>query len=188
MLRDPEPLDPKAMEMPHLTMPVSERDHRQGPATAAVTLVEYGDYECPYCALAYPVVKEIQRQLGPNLCFVFRHFPVAQLHPHAWHAAEAAEAAAAQGKFWHMHQMLFEHQDALDDEHLLHYAAALELDTERFKWELQNHVFAPRVSEDAESGRHSRVSGTPTFFINGLRHDDTYTLDVLLPVVRRYVN
>ncbi len=183
-VHDPEPPYPKAMEMPHLTVPVSERDHRQGPVTAAVTLVEYGDYKCPYCALAYPVVKEIQRQLGPNLCFVFRHFPVAQFHPHARHAAEAAEAAAAQGKFWQMHQMLFEHQDALDDEHLLHYAAALGLDTERFKWELQNHVFAPRVREDAESGRHSRVSGTPTFFINGIRHDDTYTLDVLLPAVR----
>src|SRR6266487_1969993 len=134
MLRDPEPLYPKAMEMPHLTMPVSERDHRQGPATATVTLVEYGDYECPYCAEAYPVVKEIQRQLGPTLRFVFRHFPVTQIHPHARHAAEAAEATAAQGTFWHMHEMLFEHQDALDDEHLLHYAAALRLDTERFKW------------------------------------------------------
>ncbi len=183
-LHDAEPLYPEATEMLHLTVPVSERDHRQGSLTAAVTLVEYGDYECPYCALAYPVVKEIQRQLGPNLCFVFRHFPVPQLHPHAWHAAEAAEAAAVQGKFWHMHQMLFEHQDALDDEHLLHYAAALGLDTERFKWELQNHVFAQRVDEDAESGRHSRVSGTPTFFINGLRHDDTYMLAVLLPAVR----
>ena len=180
-LHDAEPLYPKAIEMPHLTVPVSERDHRQGSLTAAVTLVEYGDYECPYCALAYPVVKEIQRQLDPTLCFVFRHFPVAQSHPHARHAAEAA---AAQGKFWHMHDMLFEHQDALDDEHLLHYAAALGLDTERFGWELQNHVFAPRVSEDVESGRHSRVSGTPTFFINGIRHDDTYTLDVLLPAVR----
>jgi len=84
-----------------------------------------------------------------------------------------------------MHEMLFEHQDALDDEHLLHYAATLGLDTERFKWELRTHVFAYRVDEDAESGRHSRVSGTPTFFINGIRHDDTYTLDVLLPAVRR---
>ena len=185
MLRDPEPLYPKAMEMSHLTMPVSERDHRQGPATATVTLVEYGDYECPYCALAYPVVKEIQRQLGPTLRFVFRHFPVTKIHPHARHAAEAAEATAAQGTFWHMHEMLFEHQDALDDEHLLHYAAALRLDTERFKWELRTHVFAYRVDEDAESGRHSRVSGTPTFFINGIRHDDTYTLDVLLSAVRR---
>ncbi len=122
---DAGPLYQKAIEMPNLTVPVSERDHTQGSLTAAVTLVEYGDYECPYCGLAYPVVKEIQRQLGPHLRFVFRHFPVAQVHPHARHAAEAAEAAAAQGKFWQMHQMLFEHQDALDDEHLLHYAADL---------------------------------------------------------------
>ncbi len=116
MQHDPDPQYPKRMEMPHLTMPVSERDHRQGPATAAVTLVEYGDYEYPYCSLAYPVVKEIQRQLGPNLCFVFRHFPLTHMHPLARHAAEAA---AAQDTFWHMHEMLFEHQDALDDEHLL---------------------------------------------------------------------
>lgn len=187
-LHDAGPLYPKAAETPQLTVLVSERDHTQGSLIASVTLVEYGDYECPYCGLAYPVVKEIQRQLGPNLCFVFRHFPVAQLHPHARHAAEAAEAAAAQGKFWQMHQMLFEHQDALDDEHLLHYAAELGLDTERFSWELQNHVFAPRVGEDIESGRHSRVSGTPTFFINGIRHDDTYTLDVLLPAMRSHEN
>jgi len=176
---------PEEMEMPHLTMPVSERDHRQGPATAEVTLVEYGDYECPYCAEAYPVVKEIQRQLGPKLRFVFRHFPLTHIHPRARHAAEAAEAAAAQDKFWHMHEMLFDHQDALDDERLLHYAAALGLDTERFQWDVRTHVFAYRVNEDTESGRHSRVSGTPTFFINGTRHDDTYTLDVLLPAVRR---
>ena len=176
---------PEEMEMPHLTMPVSERDHIQGPATAEVTLVEYGDYECPYCAEAFPVVKEIQRKLGPKLRFVFRHFPQAHIHPHARHAAEAAEAAAVQDKFWQMHGMLFEHQDMLDDEHLLQYAAALGLDTERFQWELQQHIYAYRLDEDAESGRHSRVSGTPTFFINGIRHDDTYTLDVLLPAVRR---
>ncbi len=182
MQHDPDPQYPKRMEMPHLTMPVSERDHRQGPATAAVTLVEYGDYEYPYCSLAYPVVKEIQRQLGPNLCFVFRHFPLTHMHPLARHAAEAA---AAQDTFWHMHEMLFEHQDALDDEHLLHSAAALGLDTERFQWDVRTHVFAYRVNEDTESGRHSRVSGTPTFFINGIRHDDTYTLDVLLPAARR---
>ena len=87
MQHDPEPLYPKAMEMPHLTIPVSERDHRQGSVTAAVTLVEYGDYECPYCAEAYPMVKEIQRQLGPNLCFIFRHFPLTHIHPHSRHAA-----------------------------------------------------------------------------------------------------
>jgi len=172
-------------EMPKLTVPVSDRDHVQGPATASVTLVEYGDYECPYCAAAHPVVKEIQRQMGSRLRFAFRHFPVPSIHPHARHAAEAAEAAAAQGKFWEMHDYLFEHQDKLDDDHLAQYAAILGLDTERYNWDMANHVFAYRVNEDDASGRHSRVSGTPTFFINGVRHDDTYTLDVLLPAVRR---
>ena len=171
-----------------LRLPVSERDHVQGPSNAPVTLVEYGDYECPYCAEAYPIVKEIQRRLGPQLQFVFRHFPVPSVHPHARHAAEAAEAAAAQGKFWDMHGMLFEHQSMLDDDHLAQDAQALGLDTERFKQELTHHVYAHRVDEDTESGRHSRVNGTPTFFINGRRHDDTYELDVLLPAIQRAIN
>jgi protein-disulfide isomerase len=106
-----------------LTVPVSQRDHQQGPATAPVTLVEYGDYECPYCGEAYPIVKEIKLRLGDRLRFVFRNFPLTQSHPHAEHAAEAAEAAAAQGKFWEMHDSLFEHQQALDDTHLVHDAS-----------------------------------------------------------------
>ena len=171
-----------------LRLPVSERDHVQGPSNAPVTLVEYGDYECPYCAEAYPIVKEIQRRLGPQLRFVFRHFPVPSVHPHARHAAEAAEAAAAQGKFWDMHGMLFEHQSMLDDDHLVQHAQALGLDTERFKRELTHHVYAHRVDEDTESGRHSRVNGTPTFFINGRRHDDTFELDVLLPAIQRAID
>jgi peroxiredoxin len=166
-----------------LKLPVSERDHIQGPANAAVTLVEYGDYECPYCGAAYPIVKELQKLLGQQLRFVYRHFPLSSVHPHARHAAEAAEAAAAQGKFWDMHDLLFEHQKMLDEDHLAQYAKPLNLDIERFQRELALHVYAHRVSEDAESGRHSRVSGTPTFFINGRRHDDTYTLDVLLPAI-----
>src|SRR6266480_3119960 len=116
----------------NLAVPVSERDHSQGPATAPVTLLEYGDFECPYCAEAYLVVKEIQRRLGPQLRFVFRNFPVPEVHPHARHAAEAAEAAGAQGKFWDMHGMLFEHQSMLDDDHLAQDAQALGLDTECF--------------------------------------------------------
>jgi protein-disulfide isomerase len=166
-----------------LKLPVSERDHIQGPANAAVTLVEYGDYECPYCGAAYPIVKELQKLLGQQLRFVYRHFPLSSVHPHARHAAEAAEAAAAQGKFWDMHDLLFEHQTMLDEDHLVQYAKPLNLDIERFQRELALHVYTHRVSEDAESGRHSRVSGTPTFFINGRRHDDTYTLDVLLPAI-----
>src|SRR5687767_15951877 len=105
-----------------LSLPVTVDDHSQGDANAAVTLVEYGDYECPHCGRAYPIVKELQRRLGPQLRFVFRNFPLSQVHPHAQHAAEAAEAAAVDGRFWEMHDALFEHQDALGDRHLIEYA------------------------------------------------------------------
>src|ERR1700694_5399822 len=171
-----------------LTMPVSPRDHRLGPETAPVTLVEYGDYECPYCGQAHPIVKEIQRRLGDQLCFVYRHFPLSQIHPHAEHAAEAAEAAGAQGKFWQMHDYLFEHQRALDDAHLLLYAADLELDVDRFKREMTEHVYARRVREDFLSGVRSGVNGTPTFFINGIRHDAGYDLETLLYTIELAMN
>src|SRR5579859_1982444 len=131
-----------------LTPPVTQRDHQQGTETAPVTLVEYGDYECPYCGQAYPIVKEIQRRLGDRLRFVFRSFPLTQSHPHAQHAAEAAEAAAVQEKFWQMHDTLFEHQQALDDAHLVHYALALYLDEETFVREMMEHVHTKRVRED----------------------------------------
>src|SRR5437762_12599119 len=108
---------------PTLSPPVSERDHVTGPAAAPVTLVEYGDYECPYCGAAHPIVKEVRRRLGKELRFAFRHFPLTRIHPHAERAAEAAEAAAAQGRFWQMHDQLYEHQDALEDEDLLVHAA-----------------------------------------------------------------
>lgn len=167
-----------------LTVPVSGRDHIQGPVTAVVTVVEYGDFECPYCGEAYLVVKEIQRQLGDRLCFVFRHFPLADVHPHARHAAEASEVAGAEGKFWEMHDSLFEHQDQLDDAGLERQAIVLNLDRERFREDMKHHTYVHHVQEDVESGRHSRVSGTPTFFINGVLHDDTYKLDVLLPAIK----
>ena len=166
-----------------LTLPVSQRDHQQGPATAPVTLVEYGDYECPFCGKAYPIVKEIQRRLGNRLRFVFRNFPLTQSHPHAEHAAEAAEAAAVQEKFWEMHDYLFEHQQALDDGHLVQYAVALNLDEETFKREMTEHVHTNRVREDFLSGVRSGVNGTPTFFINGVRHDDSYALETLLAAI-----
>src|SRR5437016_12393269 len=131
-----------------LTPPVGQRDHQRGPETAPVTLVEYGDYECPFCGKAYPIVKEIQRRLGDQLRFVFRNFPLTQSHPHAEHAAEAAEAAAGQGKFWEMHDTLFEHQHALDDTHLVNYAVALHLDQEMFVREMTEHVHTNRVREE----------------------------------------
>ena len=164
----------------HLTLPVGERDHCDGPANAPVTLVEYGDYECPHCGRAYPIIKEIQRRLGSKLRFVFRNFPLGESHPHAQHAAEAAEAAAAQGKFWEMHDMLYEHQQALDDRHLLGYAKSLGLDASRVHDELVSHAHARRVREDFSSGVRSGVNGTPTFFINGIRHDDSWDAETLV--------
>jgi protein-disulfide isomerase len=166
-----------------LTLPVGQRDHQQGPETAQVIMVEYGDYECPYCGKAYPIVKEIQRRLGDRLRFVFRNFPLTQSHPHAEHAAEAAEAAAGQEKFWEMHDYLFEHQQALDDTHLVQYADALNLDKETFKREMIEHVHTNRVREDFLSGVRSGVNGTPTFFINGVRHDGAYELVTLLAAI-----
>ncbi len=163
-----------------LTQPVGKRDHIQGPTDAAVTLVEYGDYECPHCGRAYPIVKAILRQMGPRLRFVYRNFPLRESHPHAEQAAEAAEAAGAQGKFWEMHDRLFERQFALEGEHLIEYAGDLGLDVARFRKELGSGVYAPRVREDFRSGVTSGVNGTPTFFINGVRHDDSWELEPLL--------
>jgi protein-disulfide isomerase len=154
-----------------LAVPVSERDHVQGPATASVTLVEYGDYECPYCRAAVTIVEELQRILPDDLRFVFRHFPIENLHPHARRAAEAAEAAASQGKFFEMHTTLFEHQAALEDEDLLRYAAELGLDTRRFSAELHAGTHADRIREDFREGVRSGVRGTPTFYLDDVRYD-----------------
>ena len=163
--------------------PVNERDHIIGPASAAITLVEYGDYECPYCGAAHPIVKEILRRMGNRLRFAFRHFPLAQMHPHAERAAEAAEAAGAQGRFWQMHDLLFEHQDALEDDDLVAYAAAIGLDLDRFGRDLLDGVHAARVKSDFLSGVRSGVNGTPTFFINSHRHDGGYDLETLMTAI-----
>jgi protein-disulfide isomerase len=169
-----------------LTVPVTEdRDHAQGSAAAAVTLVEYGDYECPYCGAAYPIVKEVQARLGENLRFVFRNFPITTSHPHAEQAAEAAEAAAVQGRFWEMHDLLYENQRRLGDQDLLAYAEQVGLELESFDKDLAEHVHAARVREDFMSGVRSGVNGTPTFYINGVRHDDSYELETLLAAVER---
>jgi protein-disulfide isomerase len=157
-----------------LTLPVSERDHIQGSLDAPVTLVEYGDYECPYCGQAHLVMKALQQQVGDLMCFVFRNFPLTTMHPHAAHAAEAAEAAGAQGKFWEMHDTLYEYQDALSDPDLVEYAGALGLDVGRFTKEMVEHRYANRVQEDFMSGVRSGVNGTPTFFINGGRYNGSY--------------
>jgi protein-disulfide isomerase len=163
------------MSAGRLAPPVGEHDHVAGQADAPVTLVEYGDYECPHCGRAYPIVKAVQRRLGARLRFVFRNFPLAEAHPHAEHAAQAAEAAAAQGKFWEMHDLIFEHQDALEDEDLVQYAESLRLDAVRLARELLTGVYAKRVRDDFRSGVRSGVNGTPTFFLNGLRYDGNWS-------------
>lgn len=164
-----------------LTVPVDpDRDHTQGPAAAPVTLVEYGDYECPYCGAAYPIVKEVQQRMGDRLQFVFRNFPITTSHPHAEQAAEAAEAAASQGTFWEMHDLLYENQKRLRDEDLRGYAAQIGLDLDAFDRELAEHVHAARVHEDFMSGVRSGVNGTPTFYVNGERYDESYQLQTLL--------
>jgi len=153
------------------TTPVGANDHAQGPADAAVMLVEYGDYECPYCGMAYPVVKKVQARLGNQLRFVFRNFPLAEAHPHATAAAELAEAAAAQGKFWEMHDTLYEHQRALTPADLERHARKVGLDLDALESALRGGAPHQRVKADFMSGVRSGVNGTPTFFINGRRFD-----------------
>jgi protein-disulfide isomerase len=163
-----------------LTLPDAERDHVSGSANGSIKLLEYGDYECPFCGEAHAIVKEIQRRLGNDLLFAFRNFPLTNIHPHAEHAAEAAEAASAQGNFWGMHDLMFENQRALDDEDLAVNAAELGLDEKRLVREVISSVYAPRIREDFKSGVRGGVNGTPTFFINGERYDGTRDLKHLL--------
>jgi hypothetical protein len=159
-----------------------ERDHVRGPADASVTLVEYGDFQCPYCGQAEPVVREL---LGDaDLRFVWRHLPLTDVHPQAQMAAEAAEAAAAQGAFWPMHDLLLDHQDQLRVVDLIRYAGELGLDQERFHNDVMQHPYADRVAENIESADQSGVSGTPTFFINGQRHYGAYDIATLTAAIR----
>lgn len=174
-------------EIAKLTLPVSGRDHAQGPESAPVTLVEYGDYECPYCGQAYPMIKNIQKHLGDKMRFVFRNFPITQVHPHAQHAAEAAETAGAQGKFWEMHDYLYEHQKELDDNHLRQYASTVGVDIARFDDEMAGHVYAGRVREDFMSGIRSGVNGTPTFYIDVTRYDDSWDEETLLQAIKQTI-
>src|SRR6266511_3362530 len=161
-----------------------DRDHSRGPDDAPVTLVEYGDFECPYCGRAEPVLRELLADFGDELRFVFRHLPLADVHPRASLAAEAAEAAGAQGKFWEMHDLLFAHQDALAPLDLVRYAEELGLDVGRVRGELRRRAYAPRVAEDVSSADASGVSGTPTFFVNGKRHHGAYDEASLAAAVR----
>ena len=164
-----------------LTLPVDEsRDHIQGSANAAVTLVEYGDYECPYCAQAYMIVKEVQERQGNKLRFVFRSFPLTKIRPHAYQAALAVEAAAAQGRYWEMYDFLFKHGQVLTDDNLRQSAAKLGLNVSKFDREFLDRTYSRHVDEDIQSGEESGVTKTPTFFINGDRYNDPWDLDTLL--------
>lgn len=167
-------------------LPVAGRDHLQGSVTSPLALVEYGDYECPYCGEAHPVVKTLQRELGDRLCFAFRNFPLNNVHPHAQRAAESAEAAGVQGQFWQMHDLLFENQDHLSEEDIAGYASVLRLDARRLISEILAGQHTARVREDFRSGARGGVNGTPTFFINGARFDGSPTVHGLLnELVRR---
>ena len=167
-------------QSPTLTQPVSVRDHAEGPADAPLTLVEYGDYQCPYCGAAYPVVKHLQKTLRKKLRFVFRNFPLTQLHPYANIAAKAAEAAALQGKFWEMHDLIFEQQTFLEPDIIPLWAERIGLDLKKFGNDSEEDIVEKRIQEDRQSGIRSGVNGTPTFFINGTRYDGSPDYDSLL--------
>jgi protein-disulfide isomerase len=170
--------------MTKLSVPVSAKDHRQGDADAPCTLVEYGDYQCPSCGQAYPIVKRVQKHYGKRLSFVFRNFPLTQMHPFAEPAAETAEFAGANGKFWGMHDLIYENQARLGDDELLpELAQQLHLAPAKLLDALESREFEPRVKADFSSGVRSGVNGTPTFFINGQRHDGPYDFASLVEAI-----
>jgi protein-disulfide isomerase len=166
-------------------LPMSEYDHIQGQIAAPFQLVEYGDYQCPYCGEAHSVVKEIQERMGDKLCFAYRNFPLSDMHPYAEHAAEAAEAADAQGRFWEMHDLLFENQDALEDENLAEYATELGLDAKRLMAEVREGAHSARIQKDYRSGEQNGVDGTPVFFVNGELFEGEPTADDLIAALTK---
>ena len=172
------------MEIVRLKNEITELDHVSGAADAPVTLLEYGNFECIDCGRAYPIIKEVRKRLGHNLRFVFRHFPNVRTHPHALRAAEAVESAGAQGKFWEMHDLLFDRQKDLEPMHLIGYARELGLDLEQFTDQLRRHEHAGRIASDVDDADLSGVSGTPTFFVNGRRHYGAYDIATLSAAVR----
>ena len=184
LAKAPLPADQQLINVEaRLSAPITSDDHAQGPIHATVTLVQYGDYECPYTRMSRHSVHQLQRQYPETLRFVFRHFPLAEIHPHARAAAMAAEAAGAQTDFWTMHEYLFEHQKALAESDLHSYALELRLDADRFERDRRSSQVIERVERDLASGEASGVQGTPTFFVNGTRHDGAYDLESLRSAV-----
>lgn len=163
---------------------VTERDHISGAADAPVTLLEYGNFECIHCGRAFPIIKEVQKRLGDNLRFVFRHFPTVQTHPHSLRAAEAVEAAGAQGKFWEMHDQLFTHQQALEDRDLSHYARRIGLDVDRFTHDMTANTFLKQIEADYNRSLFDEhVTGTPTFYINEVRYTGATDAESLVDAI-----
>ena len=175
------------LNAPSLVVPVNDVDWTVGPADAPVTLVEYSDFECSDAATLEPMVQTIRRLAGDDLRFVYRHFPLTRKHPHALEAAEAAEAAGVQGKFWEMHDLLIEHYWQLTRPDLLRYATELELDVEAFNQALEARTYQPNVREDYVGGVESGADGTPTFYLNGVRYDDWYELPAFRQAVMEAV-
>ena len=171
-----------------LSVPVTPTDHAIGSSHARVTVVEYGDFECPNCKQAAPAVKLLLAEFKDRVRFVYRHFPQEGVHPHALAAAEAAECAGGQGKFWPMHDLLFENQHALKSHHLREYALQLELDMARFTAEMKDTVYLQRIREQEQSGLKSGVRATPTFFLNGKILDVSYGVDPLFEAVKKAMN
>jgi protein-disulfide isomerase len=169
--------------MATLKVPVTARDHVQGDEKAPITLVEYGDYECPHCGMAHPIVKRVQKHFGKRLLFVFRNFPLKEIHPYAEPAAEAAEFAGTHQRFWEMHDGLFENQESLGPALLLELAEAIGLSKPDLQVAMETQEYAARVQEDFLGGARSGVNGTPTFFINGHRHDGSFALADLVEAI-----
>jgi len=170
-----EPLDTT-----RLLLPIHAQDHVHGPESAQYTLVEYGDYECPACGQLFEIIRDLQVTLGDRLRIVYRHYPLSGVHPRAQEAAEAAEAAGAQGRFWEMHDLLFQNQNALSRKDLFGYGESLSLDMNRFRGELKKRLYEDRVREDFRRGVQNGVSKTPGLFLNGVRHDGAWDRDGLL--------
>jgi protein-disulfide isomerase len=166
-----------------LTVPVGPADHALGPDHAPVIVVEYGDFECPNCKQAAPAVKLLLRHFADRICFVYRHFPLEEVHPHAVQAAEAAECAGSQGKFWPFHDALFEHQPHLKSHDLRNYAEDLQLDMARYDSEMSEHVYLQRIRDHIQSGRDSGARSTPTFFVDGKIQDVSFDLQRLFKAV-----
>jgi protein-disulfide isomerase len=170
--------------MAHLIQPVNQADHIKGPFNAPLTLVEYGDYECPYCGSAYFIIKQLQEHLKNDFRFVFRNFPLKESHPYALMAADAAEAAAKQNKFWEMHDCIYENQNSLSPESLVEFAQRIHLNMDEFKKDVESRSVASKIEEDFKTGVRSGVNGTPCFFINEERYEGIPSFNALLRVLK----